>query len=165
VDLSEVYPPEAAEVVALSAVGGAILGVVKDKLAAFEEEYGIVVTEVPAAYTSQECPNCHHVEKRNRRTRDAFCCKHCNYKRHPDVVGARNIKSRRSWPAAKAGFGLLMWREVVLSRVWNAHQMWRAHHYEIRRKQGARSGALPLSDNRSPQCDTGPQRSNLVAIA
>ena len=140
-------------------------GIVKDKLAAFEEEYGIVVTEVPAAYTSQECPNCHHVEKRNRKTRDAFCCKKCKFKRHADVVGARNIRSRRSWSEAKAGFGLFMRREVVLSRVWNAHQMWCAHHYEIRRKWSSSSGAPPLSDNRSELPDTGSQRSSLVVTA
>lgn len=138
--------------------------VVKDKLAALGEEYGIVVTEIPAAYTSQACPNCHHVEKGNRKTRDTFCCQHCGYHRHADVTGARNIRSRRSWPEAKAGLGLWMRREAVLSRVRDAHQLWRAHHHAVRRKRSWHSAAPPPSESRSPARDTGPRRSSEVAV-
>jgi len=99
-------------------------GIVKEKLKAFSEKYGIKTTQAPAAYTSQECPNCHHAEKANREKRDEFECRNCGLKRHADVVGARNIRSRRSWPevAIAAGFGFALRREAVLLRVREAHQ-------------------------------------------
>jgi putative transposase len=114
-------------------------GIVKDKLQALGEEYGIQVTEVPAAYTSQECPNCHHVEKANRQKRDKFECRKCGLKRHADAVGAQNIRSRRSWPevAWAAGFGYAMRREAVLSRVRDTHQQWRAQHRAVRMTRSA----------------------------
>lgn len=114
-------------------------GVVKDKLQALSEEYGIKVTEVPAAYTSQECPNCHHAEKSNRPKRDKFECQKCGLKRHADAVGAQNIRSRRSWPevAWATGFGYAMRREAVLSRVRDAHQLWRAQHHAVRMTRSA----------------------------
>lgn len=108
--------------------------VVKEKLAALSEEYGIVFTQVPAAYTSQECPHCHHTEKANRATRDKFCCVKCRFKRHADVVGALNIRSRRSWPETQWS-GCFMRREVVLSRLRSAHHRWCAQQSAVRKER------------------------------
>lgn len=58
------------------------------------EEHGVPVLFVLAAYTSRTCPKCGDARKSNR-TRDKFCCLHCGYANHSDVVGAMNI-SRRS---------------------------------------------------------------------
>lgn len=139
-------------------------GIVKDKLTALSEEYGIVVTEVPAAYTSQECPHCHHVAKQNRPQRGLFCCEKCGFTRHADVVGALNTWSRRSWPEAKAGSSFWLRREVVLSRVRDEHQLWCAHHFAVRRKNGWRSATVPLSESRSEITETGRQRSSEVVV-
>jgi IS605 OrfB family transposase len=38
---------------------------------------GVPVLEVDARYTSQRCPLCHHTERANRRSRDAFECRAC----------------------------------------------------------------------------------------
>ena len=70
-------------------------GIVKKKLIALEEELGITHSEVPAAYTSQECHRCGYVDRRNR-TGEVFNCLWCNLKGHSDVNGARTIARRRS---------------------------------------------------------------------
>ena len=45
------------------------------------------------AYTSQECPWCHYVSRRNR-SGVKFHCKGCGRKAHADTVGAMNILGR-----------------------------------------------------------------------
>jgi putative transposase len=49
------------------------------------------VIVVPPQYTSQECPECHHVCKENRNTQSLFQCVKCRYTAHADLVGAKNI--------------------------------------------------------------------------
>ena len=66
------------------------------KLKSLEETHNIVITYVNPAYTSQECNRCHYVSTKNRATRDRFKCVVCGYKRHADVSGSRNVKTRRS---------------------------------------------------------------------
>jgi putative transposase len=52
---------------------------------------GGMVVIVPAHYTSQTCPECDHVDTRNRVTQSQFICMKCNYKNDADIVGAINI--------------------------------------------------------------------------
>lgn len=52
---------------------------------------GGMVVVVSPQYTSQTCPNCHHVERANRKTQAHFCCMYCSYEDHADLVGAINI--------------------------------------------------------------------------
>jgi putative transposase len=63
---------------------------------------------VPAHYTSQECPECHHVSADNRQTQARFVCVKCHYENHADHVGAINVKER--------GHRLLACGDVALSR-------------------------------------------------
>lgn len=49
---------------------------------------------VPRAYTSQTCPNCSHVSRENRPSRNYFECVVCGEAGHADVVAARNIAAR-----------------------------------------------------------------------
>ena len=57
-------------------------------------EIGIDVNLVPAPYTSQECPRCHHIDSSNR-SGNIFHCRACGYHSHADRVGAINIANRQ----------------------------------------------------------------------
>jgi len=52
---------------------------------------GVPLVFVTAAYTSQTCPVCNHISKRNRPTRDSFRCGQCGFAGSADHVGAINI--------------------------------------------------------------------------
>ena len=51
---------------------------------------------VNAAYTSQTCPSCGHVDQRNRckHNMDKFKCLNCGHAGHADVFAAQNLKAR-----------------------------------------------------------------------
>lgn len=70
-------------------------GVITKKLDSLHEDYGITVTEVNAAYSSQECDSCSHVSKKNR-VGTKFSCRFCGLKSHADINAARVIVKRRS---------------------------------------------------------------------
>ncbi len=57
---------------------------------------GVPVVYINPAYTSQECPICHHISKSNRPTRDDFLCICCSFSGPADIVAARNIAARVS---------------------------------------------------------------------
>jgi putative transposase len=52
---------------------------------------GTVVVEVPAAYTSQRCSACAHVDPKSRESQAVFRCTHCGHHEHADVNAANNI--------------------------------------------------------------------------
>ena len=49
---------------------------------------------VPAAYSSQACPQCGYTAKANRPTRDRFCCQACGYAKMADVKAAETLEDR-----------------------------------------------------------------------
>ncbi len=53
---------------------------------------------VNAAYTSQTCPSCGHVDQHNRckSNLDKFKCLNCGHEGHADVFAAQNLKARYS---------------------------------------------------------------------
>jgi IS605 OrfB family transposase len=55
---------------------------------------GVPVVYVDPAYTSQTCPCCGHISKKNRPNRDDFRCVECGYAAPADTVGAINIALR-----------------------------------------------------------------------
>jgi len=65
---------------------GQFLNMVEYKL----DWYGGTLASVPAAYTSQRCPECGHVERDNRNG-ERFQCLSCGHLAHADVNGAINI--------------------------------------------------------------------------
>ncbi|SEA46401.1 putative transposase [Thiothrix caldifontis] len=69
---------------------------------------GGILFAVPAYYTSQECPECHHVSANNRQTQAKFVCVKCHYENHADHVGAINVKER--------GHRLLACGDAIFSR-------------------------------------------------
>jgi len=55
---------------------------------------GVPLVFIDPAYTSKECPICHHVSQSNRLTRDDFCCTCCGFSGPADNVAALNIRAR-----------------------------------------------------------------------
>lgn len=49
------------------------------------------VIAVPAAYTSQSCSCCGHIDRGNRKTQAQFKCMACGHAEHADVNAAKNI--------------------------------------------------------------------------
>jgi putative transposase len=52
---------------------------------------GTQVVQVPAAFTSQRCSTCGHVDPKSRESQAVFRCTHCSYIEHADVNAAKNI--------------------------------------------------------------------------
>ena len=69
---------------------------------------GGMLFAVPPHYTSQECPECHHVAADNRQTQARFVCVKCHYENNADHVGAINVLER--------GYRLLACGDAALSR-------------------------------------------------
>jgi hypothetical protein len=49
---------------------------------------------VKAAYSSQECPRCHFVDRANRPHQQTFCCVVCGYKEQADRKAAHTLADR-----------------------------------------------------------------------
>lgn len=56
--------------------------------------HGVAVLAVDPAYTSQECPECGHIDRRNRPKQALFSCVACGHSGNADAVAARNISRR-----------------------------------------------------------------------
>lgn len=59
---------------------------------------GVPLKMVDPYNTSRECPKCHCIDARNRKTRDQFCCLQCGYEAMADYVAACNIAIRARAP-------------------------------------------------------------------
>ena len=68
------------------------------KLAALQEEFGIITSYQNPAYTSQQCSVCGYVDKNNRKSQSVFQCKFCHSILHADVNAPRNLRKRSSQP-------------------------------------------------------------------
>lgn len=55
---------------------------------------GVPLRMVNRAYTSQICPQCGHLSRGNRPSRDRFKCLDCGYKAQADHVAAQNLANR-----------------------------------------------------------------------
>ena len=71
-------------------------GIISSKLNQLEEEYGIKITEINPAYTSQTCSSCGYVSFKNRKSQSVFICEFCRKKQNADINAARNILLRSS---------------------------------------------------------------------
>jgi IS605 OrfB family transposase len=63
---------------------------------------GVPVVYVDAAYTSQECSQCHHIGRRNRPSQAVFTCRSCGFVEHADLNSSHNI-ALRGWMAWVCG--------------------------------------------------------------
>jgi Transposase and inactivated derivatives len=64
---------------------------------------GVVVVEVPAAYTSQRCSACGHVAIESRESQATFRCITCGHIEHADTNAARNILAAGRAVTARGG--------------------------------------------------------------
>ena len=74
------------------------------------------LVKVPAAYTSQTCPQCGHVCPENRPTRDRFQCVACGHSGHADTVAATNILAAGLAVTARGGTWVPVKREPARKR-------------------------------------------------
>jgi len=58
------------------------------------EETGGILMKVPAAYTSQTCAACGHVDARSRESQAIFCCTSCGEAANADINAAKTILAR-----------------------------------------------------------------------
>ncbi|MFI7401370.1 zinc ribbon domain-containing protein [Streptomyces sp. NPDC049541] len=54
------------------------------------------MVDVDPAYTSQECSQCHHIDRRSRPSQAVFVCRLCGFVEHADLNASRNI-GRGGW--------------------------------------------------------------------
>ncbi|GAA1076862.1 transposase [Kitasatospora arboriphila] len=77
------------------------------QLAAFVEykakRAGVPLVYVDPAYTSQECSQCHHIDRRNRQSQATFACRACGVMMHADDNASHNIarKGATAWTAGR----------------------------------------------------------------
>ena len=74
-----------------------VRGAIKDRFLFKAAKAGAQVVFVPAAYSSQHCPQCGYTAGENRRG-DRFECKHCRHKAQADQNGALNLLHRVNDP-------------------------------------------------------------------
>ena len=67
---------------------------VLDKIQALCEENRVSFRSVDPFYTSQECSNCGHRDKRNRKTQESFVCQSCGHTDNADINASQVILQR-----------------------------------------------------------------------
>ena len=67
---------------------------VKNWLLTQAEKLGIRVHLTPSHYTSQQCPECGHIDRENRKTQEEFRCVNCGHEVNADYNASVNIKNR-----------------------------------------------------------------------
>jgi putative transposase len=70
--------------------------IITGKFQSLKEEFGIKITEINPAYTSQECSKCGYIAKSNRKNQETFICGFCNSKQNADINASKVIFSRSS---------------------------------------------------------------------
>jgi putative transposase len=86
---------------------------------------GGAVVYVNAAYSSQECRMCGHVDKANRKTQASFLCTACGHAEHADTPAAKNVLKR----------GLVAWKDLSNSAAGHAASV---HGETVRQPEVAR---------------------------
>ena len=70
------------------------LSSLKDEFEHIARKCGIAVSLVQSYYTSQMCPVCGCIDKKNRKNQEEFECIECGYKENADFNASVNIKQR-----------------------------------------------------------------------
>jgi putative transposase len=67
---------------------------IKEDVLKYCKEYGINIQLVNPSYTSQQCPICGYVDKKNRKTQEKFSCLNCGHTDNADHNASINIRDR-----------------------------------------------------------------------
>ncbi len=70
--------------------------IIEEKFKSISEQYGIIITQINPAYTSQECSKCGYIAKNNRKNQETFICGFCGKKQNADINASKNILARSS---------------------------------------------------------------------
>lgn len=70
------------------------LSSLKDEFEHISRKYDICTSLVHSYYTSQQCPQCGHIDSENRKDQEHFECINCGYTANADLNAANNIKQR-----------------------------------------------------------------------
>jgi hypothetical protein len=82
---------------------------------------GVQATRVKSAYSSQECPMCHYVDRKNRPNQQTFCCRVCGHTAHADKKAAQTIASRSGDLELRACQN----RQEVKALLMRRHEQWK----------------------------------------
>src|ERR1039457_5285988 len=66
----------------------------KSRVRSIASKYNQQVTFVQSHYTSQQCNNCGHISKENRKSQEEFECVNCNHQDNADNNASLNIRNR-----------------------------------------------------------------------
>lgn len=67
---------------------------IKNDIQKYCKEFGINLVLINPAYTSQQCPICNYIDKRNRKTQEKFSCLNCGHTDNADHNASINIRNR-----------------------------------------------------------------------
>ena len=109
-------------------LGRWLKGYLHKRLSEQAELNGVELIAVNAAYTSQSCPRCGFVSRRNRRA-DTFRCTSCDFTGLSDAVAATNVLSRGSDSAITLFTSRRLvkkilnerWRSARSDRAWDSN--------------------------------------------
>jgi putative transposase len=67
---------------------------------------GVTLIPIDPRNTSRTCSECGHCEKKNRKSRDQFECRHCGFQCDADINAARNIRdwAEQAWMSRRAAY-------------------------------------------------------------
>ena len=90
--------------------------------------HGYTYLQVDSAYTSQECPVCHHVSRENRNNK-VFRCTCCGHTDDADHVGAVNILSRAedteiASAASRYAYNTVLRHKAIKGILEGRHNVW-----------------------------------------
>ncbi|RYE81282.1 MAG: transposase [Myxococcales bacterium] len=105
--------------------------------------FGMHVVQVAAAYSSQECAECRHVDPASRRSQAEFHCTKCGHRDHADVNAARVLVKRYEESTRRTGGGEVCGGDGV-SRP--TKQKPKTARSRTPLKSGAQSSDLPVGD-------------------
>ena len=86
-----------------SAILSQAWGEIRRQLQYKSEQAGIAFRVVNPAYTSQQCSQCGHTERKNRLTQAVFRCVACGHTSNADLNAAMNIKAAGHVASARGG--------------------------------------------------------------
>lgn len=97
------------------------LGHIPDQIAWNAAKRGVLATTVNSAYSSQECPVCHSVDRKNRPNQQTFCCRVCGYTAHADIKASQTLASRLHDKELRTCCNRHAIKALLLSR----HEQWK----------------------------------------